>query len=49
MKEVRTSFERREVVVTYDPTRVTVEKLIATIERLGYQARVATSGEKGVR
>jgi len=46
VKKVRTRFEGREVSVVYDPTRVTVEKLIATIERLGYQARVVTSGEE---
>jgi len=44
VKQVSTSFEKREAYVKYDPQRTTVEKLVATIERLGYKARVAAEG-----
>ena len=44
VKQVRTSFEKRETYIEYDPKLATVEKLVATIERLGYKARVAAEG-----
>jgi copper chaperone CopZ len=47
VKKVGTNFERREAFVEYDPKLVTEEKLIMTIERLGYKARVATPSEEG--
>jgi len=45
VKKVDTNFERRQAFVEYDPKVVTEEKLIMTIERLGYKARVATPSE----
>jgi len=45
VKKVETNFERRQAFVEYDPKVVTEEKLIMTIERLGYKARVATPSE----
>jgi copper chaperone CopZ len=45
VRRVGTNFERREAFVEYDPKLVTVEKLITTIERLGYKARLATPSE----
>ncbi|MGH7424931.1 MAG: heavy-metal-associated domain-containing protein [Candidatus Methylomirabilales bacterium] len=47
VKRVGTNFERRETSVEYDRKLVTVEKLITTIEHLGYKARVATPNEGG--
>lgn len=37
--EARTSFARAETAVAYDPARVSLETLIATIARSGYAAR----------
>jgi copper chaperone CopZ len=47
VKKVETNFERRQAFVEYDPKVVTVDKLIMTIERLGYKARLATPSEGG--
>ncbi len=38
VKKVEASFENKTVRVIYDPQKVTVERLIATIEDLGYRA-----------
>ncbi len=40
MSEVRAEFEKRTVKVVYDPDRVTIEKMIATIVDLGYRAEL---------
>ncbi len=37
------SYEKREAVVTYDPTKVTIQQMIAAIKTLGYTATIAKS------
>jgi len=44
---VEATFEKRTVVVTYDPDRVTIDKMISTITDLGYQAQVKPGAPEG--
>src|SRR5262245_61050146 len=45
VEAVKTDHDRGGVVVTYDDTKVTPERLIERIEKLGYSATVKTAGE----
>ncbi|MFQ5656832.1 MAG: cation transporter [Candidatus Methylomirabilales bacterium] len=47
VSRVEATFEKRRVVVTYDPDQVTIEKMIATIIDLGYQAQVKPEPPEG--
>lgn len=38
MSKARVSFSKGEAYVTYDPKRVTVEEMMAAINRLGFRA-----------
>lgn len=41
------SYEKRRALVTYDPGAVTVEKMIAAIQTLGYKATVVSQASAG--
>lgn len=41
------SYEHRRALVTYDPGKVTVEKMIAAIQTLGYKATVNSQASNG--
>ncbi len=45
--KVKASYKDERAVVTYDPSRVTPERIIAAIETLGYQAELATEDGGG--
>ena len=38
VKEAAVSFEKKEARVRFDPTRVTVDRLVETVNGLGFQA-----------
>lgn len=41
VKKAEVSYEKKEAVVTYDASKVTVEQMIAAIKTLGYTATVS--------
>ena len=40
MSQARVSFSKGEAYVTYDPKRVTADKMIAAIDRVGFEAEL---------
>jgi len=48
VEEVKTNPQKMEATVTYDDGKVTPEKMIQTIERLGYKATIKAGGASGV-
>ena len=45
VEEVKPSHTESEVAVTYDPEKVTTDKIQAAIEKLGYKAKLQESEE----
>ncbi|MBI4737405.1 MAG: heavy-metal-associated domain-containing protein [candidate division NC10 bacterium] len=41
---IEVSLERAEAIVRYDPDRITPADIVATINRLGFQARLLSGG-----
>lgn len=42
VQRVEASYEEGQAEVTYDPTEVTPDQIVAAIERLGYEAQLAS-------
>ena len=42
VRKADVTYERQRAVVTYDPAKVTVDRMIAAIAKLGYKATVIT-------
>jgi mercuric transport protein len=45
VQKVEVSYEQRRAVVTYDPDKVTVEQMIASVKQLGYTASVIAAAD----
>lgn len=46
MRRADVSFGMRQAEVSFDPARVTVERMIAALGQLGYRARVERTEER---
>ncbi len=44
VENVKTDPEKKEAIVTYDDSKVTTERMVQAIEKLGYSARVKNGG-----
>jgi len=40
LKDARTSYVRQETAVEFDQDRLDIQKVIASIEKIGYKARI---------